>query len=400
MSREGARSTTATARWHQVPRKWRAVLVVLAAVVVIEFAISFAGAVYGTPSRSILGPASSLDTSGKGTAALAQMLEGRRHPVRQLESTLRSAVLPVPGTLFVLDPQQDMASELSTLRRYVAAGGRLVLAGKPGAGVLRGLLRTGPLPVWQAPRPGPTKLGAPAPENFAAGTVVTDQEGSWQLSAASGPLAGGARVLLGGSHGALALLANIGRGSLVLLASSSPLENANLARADNAAFALDIAGPGRTPVVFDEYDHLQTSPGTGIAGLPGHWQAALGLGLVAVLVWMLSAARRFGPPVRAERELVPPRIAHVDAVAALMSSGPPERLIAAAGPLRRSARELLCRSLGAREDASDAELWERLPSAVIAPEQVWAVLTEPRSKKDLLALGKAYVSLSGRGRYQ
>jgi hypothetical protein len=60
----------------------------------------------------------------------------------------------------------------------------------------------------------------------------------------------------------------------------------------------------------------------------------------------------------------------------------------------------LCRSLGAREDASDAELWERLPSAVIAPEQVWAVLTEPRSKKDLLALGKAYVSLSGRGRYQ
>jgi hypothetical protein len=373
-------------------------MVVLAAALVIEFAFSLAGAVYGTPSRSILGPASSLDTSRKGTAALAQMLGGRRHRVRELEGPLRSAVLPVPGTVFVLDPQKQMSPELATLSRFLVAGGRLVLAGKPGAGVLRGLLGNGPLPVWQAATPGATHLGAPAPENYAAGTVVSTQPGSWRLSAVSGQLAGGARVLLDGPHGALALLANIGRGSLVLLASSSPLENANLAKADNAAFALDITGRGTTPVIFDEYDHLQTSSGAGIAGLPGHWQAALGLALLAVIVWMLSAAQRFGPPVPAERELVPPRIAHVDAVAALLSSGPPERRIAAVAPLRRAARERLCRSLGANEDAPDAELWERTPSAAIAPEQVRAVLTEPRSEKDLLALGDAYVSLSGRGR--
>ena len=58
------------------------------------------------------------------------------------------------------------------------------------------------------------------------------------------------RTLLGGSRGALALLAEVGRGRLVLLASSSPLDNGLLGCDDNAAFALDLAGPAGSPDPF------------------------------------------------------------------------------------------------------------------------------------------------------
>ena len=425
-------SMSASERWNQVSRRWRAVMVIAAGAIAVEFALSFAGAVYGTPSRAVLGPSSSLDTSSSGTAALAQLLSGRHHPVRQLEVPISSASLPVPGTLFVLDPQGELTGELATIDRYLTAGGGVVLAGRPAAATLRALLGPGALPIWQAARPGPSHPVAASPENYAARTVVSTSAGSWRTSATSpattspaartrpaastSPAAGsgagtsaeagtsseaaGLRTLIAGPGGALALLADVGRGHLVLLASSSPLENGCLARADNAAFALDLAGPAGTPVTFDEYDHLNTSAGSGIAGLPGHWQVALLLALVAVVVWILSAARRFGPPVRAERDLVPPRVAHVDAVAALLASGgPPARVAAGAAPLRKAAREQLCHALRARGDATDAELATRANATALPPELVAAIVAEPRSEKDLLALGRAYATLSERGRW-
>jgi hypothetical protein len=377
-------------------------MVIVAGTVVVEFVLSFAGAVYGTPSRSILGSASSLDTSSRGTAALAQLLSARGHQVHQLEDPLNGAPLPERGTLFVLDPQKNQSGELAAISRYVMAGGRAVLAGRPANRTLRALLGTGPLPIWQSAQAGQSTPLAPAPENYAVSTVVSNGIGSWRYGATIGPVssrAGSARVLLGGPGGGLALLASVGRGRLVLLASASPLDNGDLALADNAAFALDLAGPAGSPVTFDEYDHLESSAGAGIAGLPGHWQAALLLGLLAVVVWILSAARRFGPPMPAERDLVPPRIAHVDALAALLASGSPSRLMAGAAPLRRAARERLCRALGARSDATDPDLVLRAASTTMPPELATAVLVESGLEEDLLALGRAYATLSERGRW-
>jgi len=402
MSATAPAAMTVTARWHQVPRRWRAVMVIAAGVIVLEFAVSFADAVYGTPSRSILGPASSLDTSENGTAALAQLFRDRRHSVRQLEVRVSAAALPVPGTLFVLDPQNKLAGDLPALHRYLTAGGRVVLAGRPAGGTLRALLGPGQLPIWQAAMPGPSHPAAPAPENYGALTVVSNAAGSWRAAPRGGTTASvteRVHTLLGGPGGALALLAEVGRGRLVLLASSSPLDNGCLARADNAAFALDLAGPVAAPVAFDEYDHLLTSSGSGIAGLPGHWQAGLLLALVALVVWILSAARRFGPATAASRELVPPRIAHVDAVAALLASGSPARLRAGAEPLRQAARERLCHELRARHDATDTELVRRAESTALSSDLVAAIVGEPRSEEDLLALGRAYATLTKTGRW-
>jgi len=122
-------------------------MVIAAAAVVVEFTLSSAGAVYGTPSRSILGPASSLATSTGGTAAFSQLLKEDGYPVRQLQVPLRSTSLPLPGTLFVLDPQHSLTEELPVISRYLASGGRVVLAGKPAVGTLRALLGAGTLPA-------------------------------------------------------------------------------------------------------------------------------------------------------------------------------------------------------------------------------------------------------------
>jgi hypothetical protein len=375
-------------------------MIVLGGAVAVEFVFAFAGAVYGTPSRTILGPASSLDTSGDGTAAFAQLLRSEDHPVRQLQTRLDAASLSLPGTLFVLDPQANLSVEVRTISRYVETGGRVVLGGRLSRTFLRELLGPGTLPAWHSTVPALFHPGAPRPENFAAREVVSDQPGSWTLSAASGPQGMTDRVLLGSSARALALIvAGQGRGSLVLLASSSPLDNASLARADNAAFGLDLAGPAGTVVFFDEYDHLETSSGSGLAGLPGHWQAALLLGLLAVVVWIVSAARRFGPPQPAERELVPARIAHVDAVAALLASGSVNRLREGADPLRRRGRDLLGRAVGTSGDAADSELEARAANLAIDPGLVTAILREPRSESDLLELGRACATLARRGRW-
>jgi hypothetical protein len=376
-------------------------MLIAAAVVVVEFVSSFAGAVYGSPSRSITGPASSLDTSASGTAGLAQLLTSRKYPVRQLTVPVGTASLPVPGTLFVLDPQAKLSNETRALERYLAAGGRVILAGRPLLGPLRALLGPGPLPLWEATRSGRAHPSASEPETYGVRTVVSNTAGSWRTASSCDHATAATkrlRVLLTGSGGALALLADVGRGRLILLASSSPLDNALLAQGDNAAFALDLAGPGATPVAFDEYDHLVTNSGSGLAGLPGHWQVALLLGLLAVVVWILSAARRFGPPVPIDRTLIPPRVAHVEAVAALLASGSPDRLAAGADPLRRAARERLCQVLRAPRGATDDELSAaaastRLPAGVVA-----AVVTEPGSQADLLALGRAYARLTEEGR--
>jgi len=189
---------------------------------------------------------------------------------------------------------------------------------------------------------------------------------------------------------------------VVLLASSGPLQSQFLASADNAAFGLDLAGSTAGPAIFDEWDHGLGRAGTGLAGLPAHWQMGLGLVLAAALVWVLSAARRFGPAQHAEREFIPARVAHVDAMASLLAAGDPERRAAGAAPLRQQGRATLERVLRAPPDSSDESLVEMAAQsdlASVTAEQAAALLSTPRSADDLVKLGAAFTALEhGRGR--
>jgi hypothetical protein len=382
----------AAERWHQLPHRWRAVLIALAALVALYFASSLVAGVYQSPNGTPIGPSSSVDPSAEGTEALAQLLADRHHPVQSLTTPLASASLPTAGTLFVLDPVNSLTPSLPALRRYLGDGGHLVLGGRLGPGALRSLLGTTDTPIWQATSAGVAQPIEHTNQDTGVADVIAGPVGSYTVPAGST-----VSVLLAGAAGALALEATVGIGTLVLLANTTPLQNSALAQADDAAFALDLAGPASAPVAFDEYDHGLGRTGTGLAGLPTHWKIALALAVLAALVWIWSAARRFGPPQLAERELIPARVAHVDAMAALLASGNADRLAAASAPLRDEGRSRLRRLLRADPSVTDAQLADLAASAdlpSLTPELVSSLLDTPHTERDIVDEGRAFVALS------
>ena len=205
---------------------------------------------------------------------------------------------------------------------------------------------------------------------------------------------GEAQPLLTGGGGYLALTQRVGNGTLVLLASAAPLQNHLIGEADNAVFGIDVGLSGAKLVAFDEYDHGFGQVGGGVGGLPRYWQAGLLLFLAAVLIWLLSAVRRFGPPEDSERVLPPPRVVYVDAVATLMSTAPPERAGSSTGSLRIRAREGLCRRIGLPRDASDPEVARVAATMGVPNELVTAVLGTPQTVDELVAVGRISAELS------
>jgi hypothetical protein len=209
-------------------------------------------------------------------------------------------------------------------------------------------------------------------------------------------------TMLKGSAGVLALVAQ-GRGTVVLMASSSPFHNSSIGRADNAAFALDLVAPG-APVVFDEYDHGFGRPSPGLAGLPASWRWGLSFMILALLVWIISASRRFGPPDGPDRITVPPRVRYVDAMATLLSTRPTDQVVEAVAPVHDEARRRLCRRLGVPVDASDEMVAHRLANGgtgtVLPPGVADIVLRPMRSAEDVVAVGQALSELEGEGRHR
>jgi len=388
---------SATERWRSIPLGWRIVLLVLAAVAGAELASSTVTGLAGNGGGAS-GPSSSYDSSDSGTEALAQLFTERGYRVDRLTVSLGQAVLPADSTVFVLDPTSWNGSDTQTLEGAVSNGDRVVRGGRsPGPGVLRSLLGVTSPPAWRATPAGTSRPVVDRPEVSGVRTVVATGNGTFATAPAGGR---GPVPLLRGPGGTLALVTQ-GRGTVVLLASSSPLDNGSLGQADNAALALDLVAPG-SAVVFDEYDHGFGRPGTGLAGLPPSWRWGLGIALLAVVVWILSASRRFGPPDGPDRISVPARVQYVDAMATLLSTRPPDQVADAVAPVRVEARRRLCRRLGLPVDAPDDVLAGRLAGGwdvtSLPAGLADAVLRPPGSAEDVVAVGRALSELDREGR--
>jgi hypothetical protein len=231
----------------------------------------------------------------------------------------------------VLDAGRLPADESAAIAEFLEAGGRLVAAGDTAA------LGIGPAPRMRDADPGIARPLARAPETEGIGAVRTLDGG--ELTSL-----GGAEPLLGDGASVLAAAFSRGRGRAIVLADPSPLQNRALASADNAAFALAIAGPGERPVAFLETVHGYGGS-TGLAALPASakW-ALLGL-LLAGTAFAWSRARRIGPVERGEdEELPPPRAAYVDALAGTLErtrrTEEIEELLAARRPLAKLERKV------------------------------------------------------------
>jgi hypothetical protein len=326
-------------------------------------------------------PSSSYATADDGLAAYAELLARHGHSVERLRVSLDRADLEPGATVVVADPRSGLTGdEASALAAFVRGGGRLVAAGAGAADLLEALPGGGP--EWAAAGVRSAGPLVPAPEVAGVATVETAGEGSWSSAGATLPV-------LGGPAGVLATVADVGAGRVVAIADASPLQNRLLDRADNAAFALAVAGAGR-PIAFAEAQHGYGRR-TGIGALPSRWRWALAGGFLAALVWMWSRGRRLGPADDVERTGAPPRRAYVDALAAgLARTHQPDVAMA---PLQERARRRLAARAGLVSDAGERELREAAARLSLAPAEVEALFRPCHSDDDIVAVGRVMARL-------
>ncbi len=318
-------------------------------------------------------PGSSYATQAQGLAAWAELLRRGGHPVTRRREALGGARLDPASTAVVLDPRRIGRRDTAALRAFVRRGGRLV-AGGPRPDWLARVVDAPPR--WVARAPAIARRGGSDALPRGVERVRSAGRGGWSDAG------GGAPAL--GSDPALLVDTAAGRGRALLLADSSPLHNRLLARDDNAALGLALAGAPRRPVVFVESVH-EVGRSTGLAALPGHWKVALAGLVLAALLWLASRARRLGPPERPAPEPAPPRREHVDALAAALVRTRDRRT--AAEPLRAAARGRVAARAGLAPDAPDGEIRAAALHLGLDERETAALLEPVTDDDDLLAVG-------------
>ena len=272
---------------------------------------------------------SSYATASDGLAGYAALLMKSGHPVTRLRTAPSTGRLDPASTIVMLDPGVVLQRDVAALRTFVRAGGRLVAGGQAPEAWLSELLAGAPNWTSRAPQGADTLVPVPGD----GGRAVRQSDGTGTFTQAGATL-----PVLGTPGEALATVVNLGAGRIVLLADSSPLQNHLLARADDAALGLAIAGPAGRPVAFEEAVHGY-GEARGLAALPTRWKWALGGLLLAAFAAVASRFRRLGPAQPTPAPPQPPRRAHVDALAsALARTGRPAQ---AAEPVQARARSLV-----------------------------------------------------------
>ncbi len=240
------------------------------------------------------------------------------------------------------------SEERAALRRFVFAGGRLLVTGAAGASLLgeSGLkFKAGDFSAWQSfPAEPPSSITRGAPEIAMKTGVRWAKLRPDQLR------------LYGDSDGAAVVSFHLGRGIIVWWADSGPLTNSGLTEASNLRLFLNSVGPPSQParVLWDEYFHGDR-PGlwSYLGKTPVPW-LLLQLALVFAGI-IFSYGRRSGPlrPLVPESRLSP--LEFVETLGDLY-----QRKGAAAGALEIAYQRFcshLARRLGARPGAEVEELF-------------------------------------------
>jgi hypothetical protein len=299
-----------------------------------------------------------------GATAYAKLLRRSGHDVIRLRDRPRDLDLDPRLTVVMLWPDVVTSEDARELRRFLVRGGRLVAADAQPEGWLASVVRDPP--VWTSEPLGPTRPLVPVPETASVRTIASGVEGRFVDGGSALPAIGSGRSIL-------AAVAQVGAGRAILLADPAPLLNSRLALRDDAAFALNAAGPGR-PVAFLESVHGFGRAG-GWGALPGRFQGALVLLALAGAALALARGRRLGPAQPAGRELAPRRAAYADGLAgALVRTGPAADAIA---PVVEEARSLLLAPAGSGEDELLAAARRLGLSGDEAEAIVHGVTTEP-----------------------
>ena len=303
------------------------------------------------------------------------------HPISRQRGALADAILDPTGTIFVIEPQTLTDADDTALLQFVSAGGRLVIGDSEPFYLHR--LRDRP-PVW-------TPDGDTSYRQFDAqlGNLTEVQaagRGSW-MSPGSGTV-----VLAHRRRRARHRSRTSAAASILFVADASPLENAYLGLADNAAFALGLAGDAPRPVEFvGRRARLRREPGAGSladAVEGGADRARRGRGGARVVA---------EPAVRTTRPAgsATPAAARAEYVRALAVSlertHDPEHALA---PMQQWARSHIAQRAHLRPDASLEEV-DRAAIALGYSESERAAIWHPATDEtSALALGRLVSQLS------
>jgi hypothetical protein len=334
-------------------------------------------AVGGREPNGVAG--SSYGTQDTGLAGLTTLLARYGHPVTRARGKPASLTFDPADTVFVVEPETLTPADDAQLLEFVTAGGRLVIGGSDPFYV-RSLRDRAP--TWS---PDGVPVYQQIDRRFGdVRTISTAARGSWHDR-------GGSTVVVREGGTTLVTADRAGAGSIFFLADTSPLENAYLAEADNAAFALELAGVAGQHVVFVEGVHGYGER-RGFGALPTSWRIALGLLALAGVVFAWARARRFGGPDRPARDLPPARAEYVRALAvSLERTHDPEHALA---PMQQWARDRIAQAAHLASDASP-ELLDRAAIALGCDEAERSAVWYPATDDDAaLALGRLVARLS------
>jgi hypothetical protein len=359
-------------RWRASHPGVRIAVIAVVAIVVLEVGLRvFDAATRGAdPSAPT---SSSLSTARSGLAAYEELLARYGHRIGHQRGALADARLDPTATLVVLDPGDINRNDLANLRRFVLDGGRLVAGGNRPEWLLE--LAPADIPGW-TPTGARTTTVAGA-DGAPSLTVETDGTGSW--------------VMAGGRRALTFVPARQG-GAAVFLADASPLHNALLAHADNAAFGLSLAGESERRVVFAEGVHGYGTT-SGLAAIPFRWKVALIAVALAALLAMVAAGRRLGPPEDDARRLPPPRRVYVDAVAATLART--RRPADALAPLQQTIQAHVTRRAGLEPHASPAAVGDAARALGWPADEIEAMFVPLDADARILAAGRALLRAQG-----
>lgn len=312
-------------------------------------------------------PASSLSDSDTGASAYRALLARFGFAVRGQRGDLAGAGLdPYRDTLVVLDAVTADDGDAAALARFVDDGGHAVVAG------------------WDAGLLDVVGTGRPPTTGAAGGgTVASVGPGRYRIQARD------LQVFdRPGASPSFVLTERTGSGEVTTVADARPFLNENLAGADNAAFAVAVAGATGRTVVFAEGVHGH-GRATGLDAVPARWRYALVAGVLASLLTLVAAGRRLGPPEDDDRDLGPGRELYATSLGASIERS--RRPAEALDPLQALARADLARRAGLPPDAGEPTLREAAARLGWEADEIDA-LFRPADRPDVvLAAGRAAV---------
>ena len=359
---------TSRARLWRTSRPLRVISAVVATLIAIPIVVRVLDNAVTGPGQ-IHGPqSSSYSTDDTGLAAFAELLTRYDHRVTRVQGAASFGSTDPDATLVVLDAPDLSAEQAQALGGWVRRGGALVTGGVDPVYLIRLLDRT---PTWVPFAP----VDWDVRDVGSARTARGGGFGSFDASS-FGP---DAVALATNFDKVLVARIPLGAGQVTVLADSSPLSNARIAQADNAALGLGLVS---TPaVVFAENVGVDDAGSVGFASLPARWRfAALGcVAAVIVLLWALG--RRFGPPEQRFRTLHPPRAEHLEAVATML-----EQSADRAGAIA-SVQHAVQQAVAARSSTDD--LAAAADQLGVPADEFAATCTAPQSDTEVLAAGRA-----------